>query len=155
VLLRCEAVAAAGAIPLLMRLCAGSEGFSADAPEGDAKGKSKGKKKAKKAKPEPGMEEAQTYGAGCLRLLSLEDEHKEEMMAAGAPRCLPQLVESKLQAARWHARQTLLNLAMVPAHATVMTRFGLPDYITGSNIPAHFAHPALKSEEAPIIAAAS
>ena len=51
------------------------------------------------------MAEAQAQAAGCLRLLSLSDLVKVDVMAAGAVRFLPPLLESKLHHARWNARQ--------------------------------------------------
>lgn len=88
------------------------------------------------------MEEAHIFASGCLRLLSLNEEHKAEMMQAGAPRYLTQLLDSKVHQARWHARQALLNLSMIPAHSKTMELYALPNYITGSNIPAvHFMRP--------------
>ena len=150
VLERCRLVAAAGAIPLLIHLCAGPEGLAPDkmaaaaekpdTPPGKKKGKkAKGKKKLKL---EPGMEEAQTFASGCLRLLTLDDAHKEEIMRCGASRCLPQLLDTKIHQARWHARQALLNLSMFPDNAKEMTVYGLPNYITGANIPAlHYQRP--------------
>ena len=61
---------------------------------------------AKKAgKLEDGMAEAQAQAAGCLRLLSLSDLIKVDVMAAGAVRFLTPLLDSKLSHARWNARQ--------------------------------------------------
>ena len=61
---------------------------------------------AKKAgKLEDGMAEAQAQAAGCLRLLSLSDLVKVDVMAAGAVRFLTPLLDSKLSHARWNARQ--------------------------------------------------
>lgn len=51
------------------------------------------------------MAEAQAQAAGCLRLLSLSDLAKVDVMAAGAVRFLTPLLESKLHHARWNARQ--------------------------------------------------
>lgn len=53
------------------------------------------------------MAEAQAQAAGCLRLLSLSDLLKVDVMAAGAVRFLTPLLESKLHHARWNARQVL------------------------------------------------
>jgi hypothetical protein len=203
VLARCGEVVDAGAIPLLVALCAGPDGPLPEivdqegreeepvvAEQSAAKGK-KGKKakKAKAAKLEPGallrsdakmppdrrplhvftpdanasaharlactfeqpdartclwpcwlalagMAECHVYASACLRLLSLSEDAKGGIMAAGAARYLGHLLESKVELARWHARQTLLNLAMVPEHAKELAQYGYPDYITGGNIPA-------------------
>jgi len=59
----------------------------------------------KAGKMEDGMAEAQAQAAGCLRLLSLSDVAKVDVMAAGAVRFLTPLLESKLHHARWNARQ--------------------------------------------------
>lgn len=56
------------------------------------------------------MAEAQAQAAGCLRLLSLSDLVKVDIMAAGAVRFLTPLLESKLHHARWNARQVLLDI---------------------------------------------
>ena len=56
------------------------------------------------------MAEAQAQAAGCLRLLSLSDLVKVDIMAAGAVRFLTPLLESKLHHARWNARQVLLHI---------------------------------------------
>ncbi len=53
------------------------------------------------------MAEAQAQAAGCLRLLSLSDLLKVDVMAAEAVRFLTPLLESKLPHARWNARQVL------------------------------------------------
>lgn len=81
------------------------------------------------------MAEAQTYAAGCLRLISLDEAHKAAAMRAGAARYLPGLLDSKVHLARWHARQALLNLAMVPPHARELARYGVPPFVTGRNVP--------------------
>ena len=82
------------------------------------------------------MAEAQTYAAGCLRLISLDEAQKDATMRAGAARYLPGLLDSKVHLARWHARQALLNLAMVPPHARELARYDVPAFVTGRNIPA-------------------
>ena len=82
------------------------------------------------------MAEAQAYAAGCLRLISIDDAHKAAVAAAGAPRYLAHLLDSRNNLARWHARQTLLNLAMVNDHTRELAQYGVPDYVTGRNIPA-------------------
>lgn len=88
-----------------------------------------------------GMAEAQTYAAGCLRLISLDDAHKATLMEVGAVRYLAQLLDTSTHLARWHARQTLLNLAMVRAYAKELARYDVPNYVTGENIPAlHSVH---------------
>ena len=67
------------------------------------------------------MAEAQAQAAGCLRLLSLSDLVKVDIMAAGAVRFLTPLLESKLHHARWNARQVFLGIAIrllcAPLHA--------------------------------------
>jgi hypothetical protein len=82
-----------------------------------------------------GMAEAQTYAAGCLRLISLDEAHKQAIMAAGAARYLAGLLDSKVHLARWHARQTLLNLAMTVDHARELASYDVPDFVTGQNFP--------------------
>lgn len=81
------------------------------------------------------MLEAHTYAAGCLRLLSLDEDHKAQIMIAGAPRYIAHLLDCKQDLPRWHARQTLLNLAMVPAYASELSLYEMPNFITGGNIP--------------------
>lgn len=54
------------------------------------------------------MAEAQAQAAGCIRLLSLSDLVKVDLMAAGAVRFLTPLLESKLNQARWNARQVVI-----------------------------------------------
>lgn len=56
------------------------------------------------------MAEAQAQAAGCLRLLSLSDLVKVDIMAAGAVRFLTPLLESKLHHARWNARQVVIGI---------------------------------------------
>ena len=63
----------------------------------------------KAGKLEDGMAEAQAQAAGCLRLLSLSDLVKVDVMAAGAVRFLTPLLDSKFHHARWNARQVLLH----------------------------------------------
>jgi hypothetical protein len=82
-----------------------------------------------------GMAEAQTYAAGCLRLISLDEAHKQAIMAAGAARYLAGLLDSKVHLARWHARQTLLNLAMTVDHARELASYDVPNFVTGQNFP--------------------
>ncbi len=65
---------------------------------------------------EDGMAEAQAQAAGCLRLLSLSDLAKVDVMAAGAVRFLTPLLESKLHHARWNARQ--VTHASLEMHAS-------------------------------------
>lgn len=82
-----------------------------------------------------GMLEAHTYAAGCLRLLSLDEDNKSHIMGAGAPRYISHLLDCKQDLPRWHARQTLLNLAMVPSYACVLALYDIPNFVTGSNVP--------------------
>jgi hypothetical protein len=81
------------------------------------------------------MSEAFVYASGCLRVLSLVPENKPLLMEAGAHRYMAHLLDSKLDLARWHARQTMLNLAMVPEYAAELAVYELPNYVTGANIP--------------------
>ena len=67
------------------------------------------------------MAEAQAQAAGCLRLLSLSDLVKVDVMAAGAVRFLTPLLESKLHHARWNARQVLPWPAVRWTHALAFT----------------------------------
>jgi hypothetical protein len=91
--------------------------------------------------PRAGVAEAYTYAAGCLRLISIDEAHRGAVMAAGAPRYMAHLLDGRIHLARWHARQTMLNLAMVNEYAAELARYGLPDYVTGRNIPAvHYMH---------------
>eukprot|EP00891_Asterochloris_glomerata_P003945 jgi/Astpho2/3945/e_gw1.00063.187.1_t len=127
----------------LVELCAGPEGPLKEPVEpkpGDdgARSGTKAKKKAKKAgKLEDGQVEAQGHATGCLRLMSLSNAVKADIVAAGGIRYLTPLLESKQHHARWNARQALLNLAMLPELVEVMQRYGkkVPNYIHGSNLP--------------------
>lgn len=80
------------------------------------------------------MLEAQTFAAGCLRLLSLDEENKTLIMTAGAPRYIAHLLDCKQDLPRWHARQTLLNLAMIPSYACVLALYDIPNFVTGNNV---------------------
>ena len=86
------------------------------------KGKKKGKK-GKKKKLEPGQPECQTYAAGCLRLMSLSDNNKREIIKQGGIRFLTPLLTAKTDHARWHARQVMLNCAMLPDYTTLMQMY--------------------------------
>eukprot|EP00892_Ulva_mutabilis_P010258 jgi/Ulvmu1/7604/UM038_0029.1 len=143
VLENCRLVVQAGAITWLVQLCASADGPIEDRthpdyvppPPGKKKGKAKSKGKKKKGKLEPGMLDAQTYAAGCLRMLSLDEDNKTQIMSAGAPRYIAHLLDCKQDLPRWHARQTLLNLAMVPSYACVLALYDIPNFVTGGNIP--------------------
>ncbi|KAL0037308.1 hypothetical protein WJX79_000973 [Trebouxia sp. C0005] len=151
VLARVQEVVQSKVIPLLVELCNGPAGplaaidLNSPPPPADGKKKkSKGvkAKKGKKAgKMEDGMAEAQAQAAGCLRLLSLSDLAKVDVMAAGAVRFLTPLLESKLHHARWNARQALFNLAMLPEHVNIMTRYKVPNYIHMGNMPPSHLRP--------------
>lgn len=81
------------------------------------------------------MAEAQTFASGCLRLISLDEDNKGAVMAAGAARYLPPLLDSRCHLARWHTRQTMLNLAMDGAHARDLALYDVPNFVTGQNVP--------------------
>lgn len=142
VLKHCELVVQCGGIPWLVRLCASADGpleerdpnFDPAASGKKGKGK-KAKKKGKKAKLEPGMQEAHVYASGCLRLLSLVPENKPLLMEAGAHRYMAHLLDCNVDLSRWHARQTLLNLAMVPEFAQTLSLYEFPFFVTGANLP--------------------
>lgn len=96
-------------------MCSGPEGplpvvsreslDNTDDKKKEKKGK-KGKKGKKKAgKLEPGMDIAQTYGTGCLRLISLKEQCKAEIMDRGGVRYLSPLLDSKIHHVRWNTRQ--------------------------------------------------
>lgn len=78
--------------------------------EGGAGGKKK-KKKGKKQPVPPGLEDGQRYATGCLRVMALKKELREEMMGAGILRYTAALMMSKNHKARWHARNIILALA--------------------------------------------
>jgi hypothetical protein len=82
-----------------------------------------------------GMLEAHTFAAGCLWLLSLADDYKDAIMSAGAPRYMAHLLVCKADLPRWHARQVLLNLSMVPAFSTALAAYDIPNFVTGRNVP--------------------
>jgi hypothetical protein len=82
------------------------------------------------------MSEAQTYASGCLRLLSLDEANKASVMEAGAARYMSHLLDSRIHLPRWHARQTMLNLAMNGDHARALALYDVPNFVTGQNIPA-------------------
>ena len=71
----------------------------------------------KVGKLEDGMAEAQAQAAGCLRLLSLSDLVKVDVMAAGAVRFLTPLLDSKQHHARWNARQVSHDGHIAPSLA--------------------------------------
>lgn len=81
------------------------------------------------------MQEAHIYASGCLRLLSLVPENKPLLMDAGAHRYMAHLLDCNIDLSRWHARQTLLNLAMVPEFAATLALYELPHFVTGANLP--------------------
>ncbi|KAK9824096.1 hypothetical protein WJX72_007705 [[Myrmecia] bisecta] len=136
---RVQLVAASGAIPWLVGMCVGPDG-PLPVPSGDAASPAAPKAKAKKGKKkagklEEGMAEAQAFAAGCLRLMSLSDATKRDIMQLGGVRYLAPLLDSRNNHARWNARQTLLNLAMLPEHVPTMTQYKVPNYIHGANLP--------------------
>uniref|UniRef100_A0A7S1SVA0 Uncharacterized protein n=1 Tax=Tetraselmis chuii TaxID=63592 RepID=A0A7S1SVA0_9CHLO len=151
VLQRVEIVARAGAIRPLVRLCEGAEGALPEIdpnnpPPPDVKGKKgkkKGGKKGKKKKLEPGQAEAQTNAAGCLRLLSLSDNNKVSIIKEQGVRYLTPLLTTKADHARWHARQVLLNCAMLPNYTKLMQMYKVPDYVTAANVPEDHFYPRL------------
>ena len=75
------------------------------------------------------------YASGCLRLLSLVPENKPLIMEAGAHRYMAHLLDCNVDLSRWHARQTLLNLAMVPEFAHTLSLYEFPFFVTGANLP--------------------
>lgn len=94
------------------------------------KGKKKRKgKKGKKKKLEPGQAECQTNAAGCLRLISLSDNNKATIIKEQGIRFLTPLLTAKLDHARWHARQVMLNCAMLPDYTKLMELYK----VTGRN----------------------
>lgn len=52
-----------------------------------------------------GVAEAQSYGSAVLRLLSTSEELRGQLMAAGVVRHVLPLLEARVAAARWNARQ--------------------------------------------------
>jgi hypothetical protein len=81
------------------------------------------------------MQEAHVYASGCLRMLSLLPDNKPLLMDAGAHRYMAHLLDSNNDLSRWHARQTLLNIAMVPEFAATLVLYELPNFVTGANLP--------------------
>uniref|UniRef100_A0A7S0S1C1 Uncharacterized protein n=1 Tax=Chlamydomonas leiostraca TaxID=1034604 RepID=A0A7S0S1C1_9CHLO len=158
---RARVVAEAGAIPLLVPLCAGPDGpledleakeaakaaAAAAGLEVEEEKKKKGKKKAggkkgKKGKLEPGQAEAQSWASAVLRMISLDVDWRAAVCGAGAIRYLLPLLDAKVHPARWNARQTLINLSMTPTLMPTLQLYKVPDYIHGANIPArHFDRP--------------
>lgn len=139
-------------MPSLIQLCVGPDGPLPDLeaaaaageapPEDDGKKKKKKKAKKKKGKLEPGMAESQTWASAVLRMISLAPEHRDGIVKAGCVRYLLPLLESKVHAARWNARQTLINLSISPQLVPHMKLYKVPDYIHGSNVPQrHFERP--------------
>eukprot|EP00798_Chlamydomonas_sp_ICE-L_P021264 gene21264-28184_t len=81
------------------------------------------------------MAEAQTYSSAVLRLISLSEEWREPLVKAGAIRYLLPLLNSKLNQARWNARQTLINLSMSTELMPTLKLYSVPEYIHAGNIP--------------------
>ncbi|KXZ55790.1 hypothetical protein GPECTOR_2g1340 [Gonium pectorale] len=140
-----------GVLKSLVKLCAGPEGplpdLEALAAEGapppdDGKKKKKKGKKGKKPKMEPGTLEAQTYASAVLRLSSLAEEQRSALVEAGALRYLLPLLDAKNSAARWNARQTLINLSLAPELLPKLQLYKVPDYVHQANVPSsHFERP--------------
>ncbi|MEW5305786.1 MAG: hypothetical protein WDW36_008304 [Sanguina aurantia] len=60
-----------------------------------------------------------------------------------SPGCSRPLLEARVAAARWNARQTLINLSMSAGLVPTLTQYSVPDYVHMNNIPAHhFQRPA-------------
>ncbi|KAG2434236.1 hypothetical protein HXX76_007961 [Chlamydomonas incerta] len=141
-----------GVLRSLVALCVGPEGPLPDleavkaepdpAADDKKKGKKKSKKKGKKAKMEPGMAEAQTYASAVLRLVSLAEEQRVPLASAGSIRYLLPLIDAKNSAARWNARQTLINLSLCPELLPKLQLYKVPDYVHQANVPqTHFERP--------------
>ncbi|GIL86141.1 hypothetical protein Vretimale_13843 [Volvox reticuliferus] len=141
-----------GVLRSLVQLCVGPDGPLPDLeaikddgqpPPEDPKSKKKKKKgKKKKAKMEPGTLEAQTYASAVLRLVSLAEEQRAALVEAAAIRYLLPLLEAKNSAARWNARQTLINLSMAPDLLPKLQLYKVPDYVHQANVPqSHFERP--------------
>ena len=137
-----EALVSAELILPLLHLCCGPSGppkavdraQSAPAPETKSKkGKKKKKKgkKGKKGKAPPGMNEANFYGAGCLRHISHYEEYKINIAELDGERYAIPLLNSKLPKVRWHARAILLNLSTTPSSEIRMMQFGAPKHMVG------------------------
>ncbi|KAK3248911.1 hypothetical protein CYMTET_41643 [Cymbomonas tetramitiformis] len=124
-------VADAGAIPALVKLCAGPA-----APEG-AGGKKP--KKGKEPPLPPGMAEAQSSAAGCLRHLSLFDENRKAIVKAGGVPILAKLLESKTAQTRLHAQGTLLNLGADESSHAPMMAAKVPEHISTLSSPTKIA----------------
>ncbi|GLC38829.1 hypothetical protein PLESTB_000711000 [Pleodorina starrii] len=144
-----------GVLRSLVGLCVGPDGPLPDLeavqegqpPAEEPKGKKKKKKsKKKKAKMEPGTLEAQTYASAVLRLVSLAEEQRPALVEAAAIRYLLPLLEGKNSAARWNARQTLINLSMSPDLLPKLQLYKVPDYVHQANVPqSHFERPLQQS----------
>eukprot|EP00884_Botryococcus_braunii_P020290 jgi/Botrbrau1/6945/Bobra.0215s0022.1 len=105
------------------------------------------RKKGKKGgtKLEEGAIDAQIQASACLRIMSMTEQGQSGLMreAGEAARCLVPLLQSRVSATRWNARQTLLNLAIAPDNAEELASLEVPDYITGVNVPKpQFLRPA-------------
>ncbi|GLI68391.1 hypothetical protein VaNZ11_012777 [Volvox africanus] len=141
-----------GVLRSLVQLCVGPDGPLPDLeaikddgqpPAEEPKSKKKKKKgKKKKAKMEPGTLEAQTYASAVLRLVSLAEEQRAALVEAATIRYLMPLLEAKNSAARWNARQTLINLSMAPDLLPKLQLYKVPDYVHQANVPqSHFERP--------------
>ena len=140
---RVQAVADSGAIEYIVVLCSGPDGpppkpgeRPATASAGGKKKKGKKGKKGKQPPMPPGMPQAHIYASGCLRQLSYDDNNKAKIVKAEAPRFLAPLLESNIAEARWHARATLLNMAMDPQQHSDMHLCGVPQHILSISSPA-------------------
>jgi len=121
-------VANAGAIPALVGLCKGPGGA-------EEEGGKKKKKKGKEPPLPPGMAEAQASAAGCLRHLSLFEENRKVIVAAGGVPIFAKLLESKQRETRLHAQGTLLNLGADNASYDPMIAAKVPEHITVLSSP--------------------
>lgn len=115
-LLDLSALKTPGVIGALLELCLGPEGPLSDEIPSKTEGlskartnsakKSKGKGAKKKAvKLEPGMAEAQIFASGCLRIVSSDESFQHEIVSTRGIQFLTPLLTSKVQQARWNARE--------------------------------------------------
>ncbi|KAK9915891.1 hypothetical protein WJX75_005712 [Coccomyxa subellipsoidea] len=142
---RIEEAHRAGALPPLLNLCNSAEAATPSTPitssgvdvgtsEGAQPPPSKAKKGGSQAKGPEGADVAQSNALSCMRVMSLHDDCKVSIADSNGIAILLPFLTVKMDAVRWAARQTLLNMAMLPEVAETLERKGAPTYIHGMNL---------------------
>ncbi|KAK9819519.1 hypothetical protein WJX74_003788 [Apatococcus lobatus] len=133
-LIRVQLVARAGGLSPLINLCGTPPAPAAKPTEAGTAGKKKKPVKKGKVQLPAGLAHAQSNAAACLRLMSMSDANKRNIMNLGGDLKLLPLLTNADNVTRWSARQALLHLAMLSEHTEALKAHGVPDYISGANI---------------------